>query len=115
MLNKTILIIDDEQDLCELLTMYLQQKGYTVHTANSIGIGRKTIDTVSPDILFIDNNLPDGLGWQFAVELSKQHPAMKINCISAYEYDTSAAKQYNFNIIEKPIKLSDIDNAIANT
>ncbi len=112
MLNKTILIIDDEQDLCELLTMYLQPKGYTVYTANRIDIGRKTIDAIAPDILFIDNNLPDGLGWKVAIELSQSHPNMRINCISAFEYDTEEVSKHKLNIIEKPIKLSDIDAAI---
>lgn len=112
MLNKTILIIDDEQDLCELFTMYLQPKGYTVYTANNIDVGRKSIASISPDILFIDNNLPDGLGWKFAVELSETHRNLKIICMSAFDYDIDTTNSHKLKIIEKPIKLSDIDEAI---
>ena len=38
--NHRILVVDDEQDLCEILKFNLETEGYEVETANSAEIGR---------------------------------------------------------------------------
>lgn len=65
-LRLKVLIIDDEEDLCLLIKTYLSRKDCEVFTAYSLSEGLKKLNDLLPDILFLDNNLPDGLGWEAA-------------------------------------------------
>ena len=105
-----VLIIDDEIDLCLLLKSYFQRVGHSVSISNSLEDGMRTIDEVQPDILFLDNNLSDGLGWKMAPAIILRHPDMEIYFISAYHPNVPAMPESaRFHVIEKPISFADLD------
>jgi len=109
MSRKKIVIIDDEEDLCHLMKTYFLELNHDVFLANTLGSGLSLMREVSPDVLFIDNNLPDGLGWDKMSYLMEAFPFCKINLISAYEYLPSDLKGYDshsVNILEKPLRLN---------
>lgn len=58
-----ILIVDDDVQVCRLLSRYLEREGYAVSTAHSANDMRTEMDTSSPDLLIMDLGLPgeDGL------------------------------------------------------
>ena len=56
------LIIDDEEDICMLLRMILKKHNIDVHVALNLEDGIRTTALVKPSVIFLDNNLPDGLG-----------------------------------------------------
>jgi len=98
-----ILIVDDEVDFCLLLKAYLTKKGYEVYVANTLDEGMKTIRKDHPDIVFLDNNLPDGLGWEKAKEIQKEFPNIQLNLLSAFE--TVGDESISIPVWEKPIDL----------
>jgi two-component system OmpR family response regulator len=108
---KRVLIIDDEVDLCMLIQSYLSKKNYEVHTAHSLTEGFKKLETVAPDVLLLDNNLPDGMGWKEADKIHKKFPYMNITLISAFEMPKDLKEKINsdIHILEKPISLNDIE------
>jgi two-component system OmpR family response regulator len=108
---KRVLIIDDEIDLCLLIKSYLSKKNYEVHTAHSLTDGFKKLESVSPDALLLDNNLPDGMGWKEAANIHRKFPDMNITLISAFQMPKDLKDQIasNINILEKPISLNDIE------
>lgn len=108
---KRVLIIDDEIDLCMLIKSYLSKKNYEVHTAHSLSDGIRKLETVSPDVLLLDNNLPDGMGWKEAAGIQQKFPSMNITLISAFQIPNDLKEQIdgNINILEKPISLTDIE------
>lgn len=111
MKKRSVLIIDDEADLCLLLYSYLKRKNFDVQFRHNLKDGLATIILMQPDVLFLDNNLPDGLGWEIAPELAIAFPKTRINLISAFhpnppKFDNSK----NVNIIEKPISTNTLDN-----
>jgi len=59
-----VLIIDDETDFCLLMKNYFIRKNYEVHIFHTLEEGMKNMEKIKPDIIFLDNNLPDGLGWE---------------------------------------------------
>ena len=73
---KKVFIFDDNEDILELCTLILQDAGYdikTSHTSNNI------VDQVSafmPDLIFMDNWLPD-IGGIEATQQLKNHPELK--------------------------------------
>jgi DNA-binding response OmpR family regulator len=113
--EKRILIIDDEIDLCLLLKEYFQRKNYEVSVSHTLKEGRQMLEDTRPDILFLDNNLPDGVGWNLAPAIATDYPSSYIVLISAFhpslpDMPTNA----KYRTIEKPITMSDLDMQFAN-
>jgi two-component system OmpR family response regulator len=107
MVRKKVVIIDDEEDLCHLMKTYLVELDYDVYLAYTLNSGMDLLKNISPDVLFIDNNLPDGLGWEKMHYLREKFPGCKINLISAYEYmPPQTGAENGINILEKPLRLN---------
>lgn len=67
-----ILVVDDDQNICELLRLYIEKEGFTVAIAND---GRKALeafDTENPDLIMLDIMLPELDGWQICREIRKK-------------------------------------------
>lgn len=110
---KKILIVDDEIDLCLLLKTYLSSKKHDVHIAHSLSNGMALIEMVKPDILFLDNNLPDGYGWEHIASIAHINPAMELYLMSAFQPSLPTIPAgTKYTIIEKPISLSDLNNKL---
>ncbi|HSY62761.1 MAG TPA: response regulator [Cytophaga sp.] len=111
---KKVLIIDDETDLCFLLKVYLNLKHYDVVVANTLVDGLQKINSYHPDILFLDNNLPDGMGWNMACAISDVNPRLKINLMTGQPNIVPQPCDEQFTIIEKPLSYSKIDSSLIN-
>ena len=86
-----VLIIDDETDICYLLSTLLKQKNLDAEYVNTLSDAALALKKETPEIIFLDNHLPDGLGMNF-IEYIKQHnPSSKIIMITAH--DTMADRQ----------------------
>jgi DNA-binding response OmpR family regulator len=111
-MKRKILIIDDEVDLCMLIKNYLVQRGYEVYTTNTLTEGLTVLAETNPDILLLDNNLPDGFGWSQAPGIQKKFPSLRITLVSAFETTAAvpSAEGIAFRILEKPISLSKIES-----
>lgn len=107
--KKKVLIIDDEVDLCLLLKTYLNRRNYEVYYSHTLKEGMNQFKQVVPDILFLDNNLPDGIGWEKAAGLMEQYPELQVHLISAYQPNTPEKIAASFKVWEKPLTLKDLD------
>lgn len=77
-------IVEDEVDLCFLLSMVLKQKNLNPSCAYTLADAKKTIKRVNPSVLFLDNCLPDGYGIDFITEVKDSSPQTKIVMITAH-------------------------------
>ncbi len=111
---KRILIVDDEVDLCLLIKQFLTKRNYEVYIAHTLTDGLNILNAIKPNALMLDNNLPDGMGWDMADDIRKKYPSMIITLISAYQFvkDFKHNPDTSFNFMEKPISLSDIEKYI---
>lgn len=66
---KTILAIEDDTDLCELLDYNLTRSGYEVKILHGLNGALDSVKTIRPDLLILDVMLPDGDGFDFCREL----------------------------------------------
>jgi len=110
--RKKVLIIDDEVDLCLLLKTYLNRRNYEVYYSHTLSEGMSRFKELVPDILFLDNNLPDGIGWEKAAGLLEKYPALQVHLISAYQPNAPDHISEAFKVWEKPLTLKDLDNYI---
>lgn len=113
--NLKALIIDDEIDICYLLSGILKQKNCQTHYVNNLADAVVELKNSSPVIVFLDNHLPDGLGIEFVDHIKKNYPATKIIMITAY--DTIADRQQAISMgvdifIGKPFTKEAINSAM---
>jgi DNA-binding NtrC family response regulator len=112
-MSKKVLIIDDEQDACHLLQLHLEKKDCVVTCAHTMSDGIEKLVDTEPDLVFLDNRLPDGRGWAMASKMQKQFPDMKIVLLSGFEMPPyPLALGLEFSRLEKPVQLSEIDAVI---
>ena len=104
--KERILIIDDEVDFCGIMKNYFLRKNYEAEVAYTIYDGVTLLNRMQPEILFLDNNLPDGDGWEIVERVVEIIPRIRIYLISAHR-DKSSYKGVSQNIFvwEKPISL----------
>ena len=70
-MNK-ILIIDDDNNICELLRLYIEKEGYEVIIANDGKSALKIFEETNPKLIMLDIMLPELDGWQVCREIRKK-------------------------------------------
>lgn len=89
---KNVLIVDDEEDLCWLLTNALKRKGYNVSAAHSIIKGIACLKKKVPNLVLLDLKLPDGNGMDMLPEIKAAAPQAIVVIISAYGSEEKRAE-----------------------
>ena len=84
MSSATILIIDDEEKLRNLLTRIITLEGFTVIEANNLKAGVKILEKEQIDVILCDVKLPDGNGVEFVKEIRPKFPLVEIILLTAY-------------------------------
>lgn len=82
------LIIDDEIDICYLLSGILRNKNIQPNYVNTIGDAAAALKKHQPDIIFLDNHLPDGMGVDLIKDIKLTLPDSKLVMITAYDTAT---------------------------
>ena len=71
MKDAKILIVDDDQNICELLRLYLQKDGFETAVAGDGDAAITMLNTEKPDLILLDIMLPKMDGWQVCREIRK--------------------------------------------
>lgn len=106
--KRKILIVDDEPDLCLLLKSYFIKKNYEVVSASTLQEGIAQMKAFLPDILFLDNNLPDGIGWSKVESFLQVNPALRLFLMSGYP-PTPDIPGLSYQVLTKPISFADLE------
>lgn len=87
---RSILIIDDNEDMLAMLAIMLRGRGYKVMARETFDLIEKEITEISPDVILIDKNLGWTDGCKLCSRLRKfpQFAATIILIFSAYEVDS---------------------------
>lgn len=110
-----ILVVDDEVEICLLLTSMMRKMGFETDYANDLKSAERKFESNPFDIVFLDLNLPDGLGFQIIGKLKKAKNDTKVIIISAYdgniEKQRTLAEGADF-FVAKPFSKQKILNAL---
>jgi DNA-binding response OmpR family regulator len=68
-MNKNILIVDDDSEMVELICLILMEEGYNVWTLTSGDVIEKTMTTFNPDLILMDVMLADMDGRELCKQL----------------------------------------------
>ncbi|HEX5961399.1 MAG TPA: sigma-54 dependent transcriptional regulator [Rhodanobacteraceae bacterium] len=108
MAKQTVLVVDDERDIRELLAITLGRMDLDVETAASVGDARKMLGEAHYDLCFTDMRLPDGTGQELIELIASEHPETPVAMITAYgnvEAAVDALKAGAFDFVSKPVDI----------
>jgi CheY-like chemotaxis protein/DNA-binding XRE family transcriptional regulator len=111
---KKILIIDDEQEICEMLYSFLIPHNYKVFLAFNGQMGLEYFEEVKPDIVLIDLKLPDIDGVE-VLKILRKVSDVPVVVITGHPQDVADIHLNNLTIegyLEKPISLRDMLNTL---
>ena len=78
-----LLLIDDDLELCDLLSRWLSQEGFVVAASHDGQQARQQLQANSPDAVILDVMLPDGSGLELLKQLRQEHPELPVLMLSA--------------------------------
>lgn len=104
---RKVLIVDDEEEIGQLLKRILRKKFAVIEHALTIEEGLAFGDTLSPNIILLDNNLPDGSGIERLEDFKSVYPDTCIIVVSAMTHlGKIALEKGAFAFIEKPLSFT---------
>jgi two-component system, OmpR family, response regulator CpxR len=77
-----MLLIDDDQELCELLSSWLGQEGFQVNAVHNGMNARKALAQMTPAAVVLDVMLPDGSGLELLKQLRTDYPELPVLMLS---------------------------------
>lgn len=111
----SILVIDDDTDICLLLKRYLEKHDHQVTTAFSLKKGLKAFKEHKPNIVLCDFRLPDGEGLEAIQQFKALNPDVQVVIMTGYS-DVKIAidciKRGAFDYVTKPIHPEEILHTI---
>lgn len=108
MSQQTVLVIDDERDIRELLTITLGRMDLLVDAVGTVTEARRALAERHYDLCFTDMRLPDGTGHEVVELISAEHPDTPVAMITAYgnvDAAVSALKAGAFDFVSKPVDI----------
>lgn len=105
--KNTILVVDDNQDAAYTVGLFLELKGYVVHTRNSGKDALEAVEALRPELVILDLAMPEMDGYETATLLRASHgPALPIIALSGYgqQEDIRRSSEAGFNAhLVKPV------------
>ena len=114
-MNKTILIIDDEPEIVELLTEFVKQLGHSALSASNGLHGLEIAISQNPDLVISDINMPKMNGLEMLEKLKatgSTTPVILFTAFSDTQKIRSAWKLGAFDFVEKPIDFGSLQKII---
>jgi two-component system response regulator PilR (NtrC family) len=111
------LVVDDEPDICELLSLTLGRMNIDTTTAGDVGSAKQHLAEKRFDLCLTDMRLPDGDGLQLVEWIQANSMSVPVAVITAHgnvETAVQALKLGAFDFISKPLDLQNLRNIVQN-
>ncbi|MBK1644294.1 sigma-54-dependent Fis family transcriptional regulator [Thiocapsa imhoffii] len=105
------LVVDDERDILDLLSMTLGRMDIQVSTADNLTKAKQLVETDRFDLCLTDMSLPDGNGVDLIRFIAAQRPQLPVAMITAHgnmESAVAAMKAGAFDFVAKPVDLKQL-------
>ena len=114
---KSILVVDDEKSLRDMLTIMLESEGYDVQTASSGEKAVKLVQDTEFDLVLTDFRMKRANGIEVLEAVKSQNPVTPVVLMTAYasaETAVEAMKKGAYDYISKPFKIEDLQLIVKN-
>ena len=114
-LDKTLLLVDDDEPLLRRLTKAMEKRGFKVESAGSVAAGRAIATARPPAYAVVDLRLTDGNGLDVVEVLNDKRPDCRVVVLTGYGAIATAVAAVKIgatDYLSKPADASDIMNAL---
>jgi DNA-binding response OmpR family regulator len=114
---KSVLIVEDDENIARVLGMRLKKQGYAIYTAHCAISAMEQYHDEVPDVVLMDINLPDGDGFMVAEQFhiacdTKTPPIVFITASRSRTYKQRAFEHGATAYLEKPFESQELSDAI---
>jgi len=110
-MRPTALVVDDEPDICELLSITLERMDIASRTCADVADAKRALAREHFDLCLTDMRLPDGDGLELVEWIQREAPGTPVAVITAHgsvEAAVKALKVGAFDFVSKPLDLNDL-------
>ena len=112
-INKTILVVEDDPQVRQLLCSFLRRLGYEARTASDGATALGLVRTAAPDLVLLDVDLPDGSGFDLCRAIKSSPDLASIPIVFCTGRDTHedrevAAQVGGADYLAKPFDLREL-------
>ncbi|MEN7343165.1 MAG: sigma-54 dependent transcriptional regulator [Pseudomonadota bacterium] len=114
--NRIVLVVDDEPDIRELLSMTISGMGIEAVEAASVRDAERQLKERAFDLCLTDMRLPDGDGLALVSKIQDLQPGLPVAVITAHgsvESAVTALKNGAFDFLSKPLDLNNLRNIVS--
>ena len=106
----SVLIVEDERNIAELLQMYLEKEGYAVTLAADGGQGLTKFRAIQPDLVLLDIMMPVMDGWSVckAIRAESQTPVIMLTAKGETDDKVTGLKSGADDYITKPFEMKEV-------
>ena len=106
----SVLIVEDDKNIQELLQMYLEKEGYAVTTAGDGGQGLAKFRSIQPDLVLLDVMLPVMDGWAVcrAIRAESQTPIIMLTAKGELDDKVAGLKSGADDYVTKPFEMREV-------
>ena len=106
----SVLIVEDDRNIAELLQMYLEKEGYAVTTAGDGGKGLEKFRAIKPDLVLLDVMMPVMDGWSVckAIRAESQTPIIMLTAKGETDDKVSGLKSGADDYVTKPFEMKEL-------
>ena len=107
---KTILIVEDDPNISELVQMYLEKEGYNTRIASDGGQGRDLFRQLQPDLVLLDIMLPVMDGWSVlrTIRQDSKTPVIMLTAKGETNDKVQGLKQGADDYLTKPFEMKEL-------
>ena len=107
---KSVLIVEDDQNIAELLRLYLEKEGYVAAIASAGGAGVEMFRKLQPDLVLLDVMLPVMDGWTVLQNIRKDSmtPVIMLTAKGETTDKVSGLKMGADDYITKPFEMKEV-------
>lgn len=114
-IDKTLLLVDDDEPFLRRLTKAMEKRGFKVESAGSVAAGRAIATARPPAYAVVDLRLTDGNGLDVVEVLHEKRPDCRVVVLTGYGAIATAVAAVKIGVtdyLSKPADASDIMNAL---
>ena len=106
----SVLIVEDDRNIAELLQLYLEKEGYAVITAEDGGKGLEKFRTIKPDLVLLDVMMPVMDGWAVckAIRAESTTPIIMLTAKGETDDKVTGLKSGADDYITKPFEMREV-------
>ena len=110
---KKLLVVDDEEEICDFLKSFFEDRQFTVETAHSGVQAIEKARKFGPHVILLDIQMPEMDGLKALKILKEENPKVKVIMVTAVETQEKIEESMRLgadNYITKPLSLEYLEN-----